>query len=252
VSQQDHEKTRVSDQAEGDVEKVQDDAVAVGNPPDLDSTDEDSTDGDATVVDATDGVATDGVATDGDSTDEADIASDPSESEGAGDAGGSKRRVGWMRVVAYGVLPGLVLILALGAGYLKYVDTSLRSSDLARIESMQAAKDGTIAILSYTPDKVEQQLGDARNLLTGEFQNSYTTLTNDVVIPGAKQKQISATATVPSMASVSADPRHAVVLVFVNQATTVGADKPSDSASSVRVTLDKVDEKWLISGFDPV
>jgi Mce-associated membrane protein len=77
-------------------------------------------------------------------------------------------------------------------------------------------------------------------------------LTHDVVIPGAKQKQISAAAAVAAAASVSADPRHAVVLVFVDQTTTVGADKPSDSASSVRVTLDKVDGKWLMSGFDPV
>ena len=82
---------------------------------------------------------------------------------------------------------------------------------------MQAAKDSTIALLSYKPDTVEQQLTAARDLLTGDFRDSYTSLTNDVVIPGAKQKQISAVATVPAMASVSANPRHAVVLVFVNQ-----------------------------------
>jgi Mce-associated membrane protein len=72
------------------------------------------------------------------------------------------------------------------------------------------------------------------------------------VIPGAKQKQISAVATVPAMASVSADPRHAVVLVFVNQTVVVGQDAPTDTASSVRVTLDKVGDRWLISKFDPV
>ena len=87
---------------------------------------------------------------------------------------------------------------------------------------MQAAKDSTIALLSYKPDTVEQQLGAARDLLTGDFRDSYTSLTNDVVIPGAKQKQISAVATVPAMASVSADPNHAVVLVFVNQTVVVG------------------------------
>ena len=82
---------------------------------------------------------------------------------------------------------------------------------------MQAAKDSTIALLSYKPDTVEQQLGAARDLLTGEFRDSYTSLTNDVVIPGAKEKQISAVASVPAAASVSADPNQAVVLLFVNQ-----------------------------------
>ena len=153
---------------------------------------------------------------------------------------------------AFGVLPAVALLLALGAGYLKWMDNSVRDSEIARDQSVQAAKDSTIALLSYKPDTVEQQLGAARDLLTGDFRDSYTSLTNDVVIPGAKQKQISAVATVPAMASVSADPRHAVVLVFVNQTVIVGQDAPTDTASSVRVTMDKAGGRWLISKFDPV
>jgi Mce-associated membrane protein len=164
----------------------------------------------------------------------------------------ARRRIDWGRVVAYGILPGLALVLALTAGFLKYVDNSVRDSDVARAESMQAAKDSTIALLSYQPDKVKTQLNDARNLLTGDFQESYTSLINDVVIPGAEQKQISAVATVPAAASVSAEPNRAVVLVFVNQTVVMGADAPTDTASSVRVTLDKHGDKWLISEFQPV
>ena len=163
-----------------------------------------------------------------------------------------KRRIQWARVFAFGVLPAVALLLATGAGYLKWMDNSVRNSDAARIESMQAAKDSTIALLSYKPDTVEQQLGAARDLLTGDFRDSYTSLTNDVVIPGAKQKQISAVATVPAVASVSAKPNQAVVLVFVNQTVIVGQSAPTDTASSVRVTLDKVGDRWLIAKFDPV
>jgi Mce-associated membrane protein len=57
---------------------------------------------------------------------------------------------------------------------------------------------------------------------------------------------------VPDAASVSATENHAVVLVFVNQTTTIGTDAPTASTSTVRVTLDKVDDRWLISQFDPV
>jgi Mce-associated membrane protein len=179
-------------------------------------------------------------------TETADEASESAEPEEP------KWRVQWPRVFAFGVLPAVTLLLALGAGYLKWMDNSVRDSEIARDQSVQAAKDSTIALLSYKPDTVEQQLGAARDLLTGDFRDSYTSLTNDVVIPGAKQKQISAVATVPAMASVSADPRHAVVLVFVNQTVIVGQDAPTDTASSVRVTLDKIGDRWLISKFDPV
>jgi Mce-associated membrane protein len=163
----------------------------------------------------------------------------------------------WAKAFAFGVLPALALLLALGAAFLKWQDSAATVDDINNAKSparqaMQAAKDSTIALLSYKPDTVEQQLTAARDLLTGDFRDSYTSLTNDVVIPGAKEKQISAVATVPALASVSADPHHAVVLVFVNQTVIVGQTAPTDTASSVRVTLDKVGDRWLISQFDPV
>ena len=162
------------------------------------------------------------------------------------------RNTDWARFVAYAALPALALMLALVAGWLKFVDSSAGDADGARTESLQAAKDSTIALLSYQPATVEQQLTDARKLLTGQFLESYTSLTNDVVIPGAKQKQISAVAAVPASASVSANQEHAVVLVFVDQTVVVGADAPTATASSVRLTMDKVGGKWLISKFEPV
>ncbi len=189
-------------------------------------------------------------------TDEVDEADEPTdtadETSESAEPDKPKRRIQWARVFAFGVLPAVALLLALAAGYLKWMDNSVRNSDVASIESVQAAKDSTIALLSYKPDTVEQQLGAARDRLTGDFRDSYTSLTNDVVIPGAKQKQIAAVATVPAVASVSANPNHAVVLVFVNQTVNVGQDAPTDTASSVRVTLDKIGDRWLISKFDPV
>jgi Mce-associated membrane protein len=177
---------------------------------------------------------------------------DEPESTTDGDTTTAKRRGSWSRVLAFGVLPALALTLAISAGWAKWQDSLARDADHASIESVQAAKDGTVALLSYRPDTVEQQLNGARDLLTGSFRDSYTSLTHDVVIPGAKQQQISAVATVPAVATVSADPNHAVALVFVNQTVVVGKDAATDTASSVRVTLDKVGNRWLIAGFDPV
>jgi Mce-associated membrane protein len=162
------------------------------------------------------------------------------------------RHVRWSRAIVYLVLPALALLLASAAGFLKWQDGSARDARGARAESVRAATDSTIALLSYKPDTVEKDLDGARGRLTGTFLNAYTSLTHDVVIPGAKQKQISAVATVPAAASTSATENHAVVLLFVNQTVIVGQDAPTSTASSVRVTLDKVGGRWLISQFDPV
>jgi Mce-associated membrane protein len=155
-------------------------------------------------------------------------------------------------IVAYGILPAAALLLAIAAGYLKWVDGTARDAEVASTQSVQAAIDSTMAMLSYRPETVEQNLSAARDRITGPFRDSYTSLTHDVVIPGAKQRQISAVASVPAAASVSASATHAVVLVFVNQTTVVGNGAPTDTASSVKVTLDKVNDRWLISQFDPV
>ena len=165
---------------------------------------------------------------------------------------GSARRVRWSRAIVYVVLPALALLLASAAGFLKWQDGSAREAGVARAESVRAATDSTIALLSYKPDTVEKDLDAARGRLTATFLNAYTSLTHDVVIPGAKQKQISAVATVPAAASTSSTGNHAVVLLFVNQTVIIGQDAPTNTASSVRVTLDKVGGRWLISQFDPV
>ena len=153
--------------------------------------------------------------------------------------------------IANVLLPLLVMAMAAGAGYLNYQGGSVRGARTAAVTSVQAATEGTIALLSYRPDTVQTTLTAASDRLTGSFRDSYTSLTNDVVIPGAKEKNISATASVPAASSVSASENHAVVLVFVDQSVIVGNGAPSATASALQVTLDKTGDRWLISGFDP-
>lgn len=161
-------------------------------------------------------------------------------------------RARWKRVAAYGLLPALAMLVAGATGYLKWLETKHRETQSARIESVQVAMESTVKILSYSPDTVGHDLDAARGRLTGTFRDAYTQLTHDVVIPGAKEKKITAVATVPAAASISASPHRAVVMVFVNQSTMMGNDPPSSTASTVRVTLDKQDNRWLISDFTPI
>ena len=176
---------------------------------------------------------------------------DAAETTDAASAAG-RRRVAWANVAVYGLLPAAILALGGAAGYLQWKDVSLAQSDTAKKESTKAATDGTIALLSYKPETVDKDLEAAKKYMTGNFLNSYTSLTRDVVIPGSKQKKISAVATVPAAAWTKATPDRAVVMLFVDQTMIIGDSAPTSTASSVRVTLDKVEGHWLISQFDPM
>lgn len=164
---------------------------------------------------------------------------------------GHKAGFSWGRLLVV-TLPVLALLLAGGVGYLKWLDGVARESRAAAGQSIRAASESTIAILSYKPETVDQELKAAAGRLAEPFRAQYTQLVSDVVAPGAKQQHISAVATVPAAASVSATGKPAVVLVFVDQTTTIGGDAPTQSTSSVRVSLEKLDGRWLISQFDPV
>jgi Mce-associated membrane protein len=163
-----------------------------------------------------------------------------------------ERRRSTSRLIVFALLPCSAMTLAVGGGYVKWRAAENRGALTASTESVRAASETTVALLSYQPDTVDKALVTVREKLTGEFRDSFTTLTNDVVIPGAKQKQIISTATVPAAASISATDDHAVVLVFVNQTTIVAPDPPTQTTSTVKVTLDKVDGAWLISDFTPL
>ncbi len=179
-------------------------------------------------------------------------AEDTDDVVGEAEAAPAKRRTNWSRVVTYGLLPGLALLLAITAGWLKWQDSSLRVSEHSTAETVAAATEATTAMLSYQPDSVEQDLQAAQDRLTGSFKDSYTQLTNDVVIPGAKAQRISAVAQVPAAGSVSLTPKHAVVLLFVNQTVIIGDETPTDSSSVVRVSMDRVGDRWLVSEFEPI
>lgn len=164
----------------------------------------------------------------------------------------SRQRRRWVPILSYAVLPAAALLLAVAAGWLKWTGATIDDGQRAAAQSVQAATDATIALLSYKPDSVAAELGAARERTTGSFRDAYSSLTHDVVIPGAQQKKIAATATVPAAGSISATATHAVVMVFVNQTVTIAGGPPSSTASTVRVTLDKSGAQWLVAGFDPI
>jgi Mce-associated membrane protein len=157
----------------------------------------------------------------------------------------------WLPLVA-AVL--LVAAAALSARlyFHQYRPDQLTSSDAAQ-GAVRAASDGTVAILSYSPDTLDRDFSNAKQHLTGDFLSYYNQFTQQIVAPAAKQKGVKTSAAVVQSAVSELHPDSAVVLLFINQSTT-SSDRPDPAlaASSVLVTLKKVNGAWLISKFDPV
>ncbi len=158
-----------------------------------------------------------------------------------------------MSLVRRIVVPLLAAALVIGGAWL-YRDASARRSAVRGGEdAAQAARDSIVAILSYQPATVQQSLQTAaQDRLTGKFLDDYTQLIKTVVVPEAVAQRITVSARVPATAVVSADAHRAVLLAYVDQTTAAGSAAPTQSNSAVRVTMDNVDGRWLISGFDPM
>lgn len=118
---------------------------------------------------------------------------------------------------------------------------------------IDAASEGSVALLSYAPDSLDKDFADARSRLTGDFLTYYSEFADKFVAPASKQKDIRATATVVRAAPITVQADTAEVLVYLNQATTSRDNpEPAQAASAVKVGLTKLDGKWLISSFNPI
>jgi Mce-associated membrane protein len=151
---------------------------------------------------------------------------------------------------------GILLVAAASVTawlYFAQYRPSQQTGPQAAQTALQAAKDGTVALLSYAPDSLDADLAAAKSHLTGEFLTYYSQFTDQIVRPAAAEKKVQTTAAVVRAAVSDIQPDTATVLVFVNQ-TTVSAERPDPALanSSVLVNLTKVDGKWLISEFKPV
>ena len=163
------------------------------------------------------------------------------------------------RVVA-GRLGAIVLAVALLASagvaawlYFQQYRPDQQTNDAAATVALDAAKNGTVALLSYSPESLDKDFAAAKTHLTGDFLSYYTQFTEQIVTPAAKQKSVKTSAAVVRAAVSELHPDSAVVLVFVNQ-NTISKENPDGSfaASAVKVGLKKINDTWLISSFDPV
>ncbi|GGL17983.1 hypothetical protein [Nocardia jinanensis] len=143
--------------------------------------------------------------------------------------------------------------VAVAASLLAFQHRPDDQGDAVKNEVLSAATEGTVALLSYSPESLDNDFAAAKSRMTGDFRTYYNQFTEKVIAPAAKEKSVKTTATIVRSAVSEVHSDSAVALLFINQ-TTTSAEKPDPAlaASSVRVTLSKVEDSWLISSFDPV
>ena len=152
----------------------------------------------------------------------------------------------------------LVVLLLLSGGvaawlYFKQYRPDKQTDASVASAVANAASDGTVALLSYSPDSLDKDFAAAKSHLSGDFLSYYNQFTEQIVAPAAKQKSLKTNARVLGAAVQELHPDSAVVLMLVDQSTTSKDNPdPSMASSSVLVSLTRVNGTWLITKFDPV
>ncbi|WP_244897487.1 twin-arginine translocation pathway signal [Mycobacterium alsense] len=172
-----------------------------------------------------------------------------------------RRRIGvigrWARRCAArwrSILVTLLLIGACGyaAGYFYFVyRPDLQTDNTVAHQAVQAASEGAVALLSYSPETLNRDFANAKSRLTEGYLAYYQRFAEQIVGPSAQRGHVTTSATVVKAAVSELHPNSAVVLVFVRQKT-ASTEKPEPvvTSSSLRVALTKVNGDWLIEKFD--
>jgi Mce-associated membrane protein len=167
---------------------------------------------------------------------------------------------GWSRALRkVKVVPVVLVLLLLMTGglaawlYFERYHPNRQTDPSVERAVVNAASDGTVALLSYSPESLDKDFANAKSHLSGDFLSYYNQFTDQIVAPAAKQKSLKTTARVIGAGLSELHPNSAVVLVFVDQSTT-SKDRPDPAmaASSVLVSMTRVNGNWLITKFDPV
>ncbi|QZS52612.1 hypothetical protein [Rhodococcus opacus] len=128
-----------------------------------------------------------------------------------------------------------------------------RSQEEIRAQALTQAAQLVPDILSYDFNTVDDHFTSSLEHLGGEFRTQFESVSKDVIIPSAKERQVVTSATVVESSVVSVDTDAATVLMFLNQSTT-STDNPAPklNGSRVQVSLHRDGDSWQITEMTPV
>lgn len=231
------EATADADEAEDDAD-ADDAASDAGEADDASETDESDDDADADDVD--------------DGSEDADAADDEFDFEDDDDVEeaepGDRMRMAKQVLV---VLALVALVLSGAVFYLLHRVNDARAADEAGDEAISAARAHAQDLLSYDYRSLDSDFQRGLAATTGGFHKQYQQTTSQLVRPQATKQKVIVQAAVMNAGLISAGDDNATVLLFVDRVTTkAGQKKPTFNQDRVRMSMTKVNGKWLVSKLD--
>jgi len=152
-----------------------------------------------------------------------------------------------------GTWTALLLLVVIGVGLLGWQRHLHNQAEEARQQATEAATAAVPDVLSYNYRTIDDDLARAKTHLTGDFARQFGQLTSQIVAPQAVQGQITTRAEIAATSVVEADRNRVVELLFVNQ-TTQGLNLPQPRVDGSRLvlTMEKVNNQWLIQNLEPI
>ncbi|NNH73562.1 h domain protein [Nocardia uniformis] len=148
------------------------------------------------------------------------------------------------------VLLAITVVVGTWAGYGYWQDTQ---ADSAREDALLVARRATEGMFGYNYKSIDTQMAKVTDDMTADFKEDWKKVTETVLAPGAKEKELVVQATLVGSGVIKADARHVEAMIFLNQKST-GKDpsKGTVDASRLRVKLEKQDGRWLVADVDPI
>jgi Mce-associated membrane protein len=147
----------------------------------------------------------------------------------------------------------VTLALAVAIGFLMQRKDELGGTEAAAQRAMYAAATAAQDLSSYDYRTLESDIKTAANQTTGKLKTDYQRQAQQIVATARQQQAVVNGQTVKS-GVVSATPEKAEVLVFLNQSTSkaaaAAAQQRTPNQLRLLMTMEKVDDRWLVSKVD--
>jgi Mce-associated membrane protein len=162
--------------------------------------------------------------------------------DGARDEDHSAARMRWLAAAA------LVLVLVGGLGYVGEQRFQEHQRDVAAAQALAAAEKYVVMLTSVDSNTLDKHVADVLNGSTGEFNANYTKTLGGQHRQHVVKNEVTTHGAVVEAAVKSATTNNVQVLLMVDQSvSSLATPEPQIDHTRIKMTMQKVDGRWLAS-----
>jgi Mce-associated membrane protein len=178
---------------------------------------------------------------------EADYAEEPEHAEAVPVAG----RSGGPMVAILSVLVAALLLAGGWLGYLVADNRGQEPVEASRAEALKAGRDAARLVFSYDYRRLDKDFAAASAVTFGKFKTDYESTTKKLVGDVAPRYKAVLLAEVSEAGVITASSNQVQLLVFLDvQSTSTLAATPKVTPRRLKMTMQRVDDRWLVSAVD--